>query len=139
MILTTVAAIYVFSFTGCGSTDTNIAQGMQQIQELDYQGALDSFVLAAEQEENGKLLYRGQGIAYMGMTKYDEAAESFLKALSNLPAVKSLIISKTLASRLFMHTASTSLFLTHSPSANAQTFSVSLSKVFKSLPTQVIR
>ena len=81
MILTTVAAIYVCSFTGCGSTDTNIAQGMQQIQELDYQGALDSFVLAAEQEENGKLLYRGQGIAYMGMTKYDEAAESFLKAL----------------------------------------------------------
>ena len=81
MILTTVAAIYVFSFTGCGSTGTNITQGMQQIQELDYQGALDSFVLAAEQEENGKLLYRGQGIAYMGMTKYDEAAESFLKAL----------------------------------------------------------
>ena len=81
MILTTVAAIYVFSFTGCGNTGTNFTQGMQQIQELDYQGALDSFVLAAEQEENGKLLYRGQGIAYMGMTKYDEAAESFLKAL----------------------------------------------------------
>ncbi len=67
--------------TGCGDTNTNISQGMQQIQDLNYQAALDSFALAAEQEENGKLLYRGQGIAYMGMTKYDEAAESFLKAL----------------------------------------------------------
>ena len=69
------------ALAGCGSQDTNITQGMQQIQELNYQAALDSFALAEEQEENGKLLYRGQGIAYLGMTKYEEAAASFLKAL----------------------------------------------------------
>lgn len=77
----TLAMLCVFTFSSCGSADTNIAQGMQQIQELNYQAALDSFALAVEQEENGKLLYRGQGIAYMGLTRYDEAAESFLKAL----------------------------------------------------------
>ena len=76
-----IAMLCTLALIGCGSTDTNITQGMQQIQELDYQGALDSFAIAAEQEENGKLLYRGQGIAYMGMTKYEEAIESFLKAL----------------------------------------------------------
>lgn len=72
----------VLTLTGCGSTNTNVTQGMQQIQELDYQGALESFQIAQDQGENGKLLYRGQGIAYMGMTEYKKAAESFLKALT---------------------------------------------------------
>ena len=78
---TTLVLLCTLALIGCGNADTNIAQGMQQIQELNYQEALDSFALAAEQEENGKLLYRGQGIAYLGMTKYEEAIESFLKAL----------------------------------------------------------
>ena len=77
----TLTCVCALTMTGCGSQGTNIAEGMKQIQELDYQAALDNFALAAEQEENGKLLYRGQGIAYLGMTKYEEAIESFLKAL----------------------------------------------------------
>ena len=68
--------------TGCGSENTNITQGMKQIQELNYQAALTSFEEAAKLKENGKLLYRGEGIAYMGMTKYEEAVESFKKALT---------------------------------------------------------
>ena len=77
----TLICVCALTVVGCGSADTNIAEGMKQIQELNYKEALDSFALAAEQEENGKLLYRGQGIAYLGMTKYEEAIESFLKAL----------------------------------------------------------
>lgn len=72
----------MLALSGCGSTNTNISLGMQQIEELNYQGALESFQLAEEQGENDKLLYRGQGIAYMGMTEYEKAAESFLQALS---------------------------------------------------------
>ena len=68
-------------FSGCGAEPVNVGLGMQQIQALDYQSAVDSFELALEQGENGKLAYRGMGIAYMGMTKYEEAAESFLMAL----------------------------------------------------------
>ncbi len=72
----------VFAMTGCGKQDTNISQGMQQIQELKYQEALQSFQKAVELGEDGKLLYRGQGIACMGLTEYKEAAECFLKALT---------------------------------------------------------
>ncbi len=77
----TLAALCALAVSGCGKPDANITQGMQEIQELNYQAALDSFALAAESKENGKLLHRGEGIAYMGMTKYEEAADSFLKAL----------------------------------------------------------
>lgn len=67
--------------TGCSNENTSVAQGMQKIQEMDYQAALESFDEAVKQKESGKLLYRGQGIAYMGMTRYEEAVESFRKAL----------------------------------------------------------
>ena len=76
-----LAGVSILAMTGCSSENTNVSLGMQQIQELDYQGAMEAFDLALEQGENGKLTHRGIGIAYMGMTKYEEAAESFLKAL----------------------------------------------------------
>lgn len=72
----------VFTLSGCGSKNENTSQGMQQIQELKYQEALESFQKGAEAGEAGKLLYRGQGIAYMGLTEYKEAAKSFLQALT---------------------------------------------------------
>ncbi len=67
---------------GCGKNNTNISEGMKFVEELDYQAALDAFALAAEAGEDEKLLARGRGIAYMGLTKYEEAAECFLEALS---------------------------------------------------------
>lgn len=72
----------VFLLTGCGSATTHISKGMQLIQELNYEAALESFQEAEKLGENGKLLYRGQGIAYMGMTEYKKAAQSFLDALT---------------------------------------------------------
>ncbi len=67
---------------GCGKDATNIAEGMQYVKELDYQSALECFAKAQEAGEDAKLLARGEGIAYMGLTKYEEAEESFLEALS---------------------------------------------------------
>ncbi len=66
--------------SGCGSTE-NIDQGMQHIQELNYQAALDSFDLAADSGENEKLIARGRGIAYMGLIQYENAETAFLEAL----------------------------------------------------------
>ena len=67
---------------GCGKDTSNIAEGMQYVKELDYQSALESFAKAQEAGEDAKLLARGEGIAYMGLTEYEEAEKSFLEALS---------------------------------------------------------
>lgn len=78
-ILVFLSAVAV---TGCAGKNENISQGMQQIQELNYQAALENFQAAEAAGESEKLLYRGQGIAYMGLTQYGKAAECFLQALT---------------------------------------------------------
>lgn len=80
-----VAALLVAVFcSGCSLIDKNenIAAGMEAIEALDYDGALASFALAKEAGENARLLYRGEGLAYMGKTQYAEAAAAFETALS---------------------------------------------------------
>lgn len=68
---------------GCGSAaGENIAKGMQQIEEMDYEGALLSFESAALNKEDMQLVYRGQGIACIGLTDYENAAFYLEKALS---------------------------------------------------------
>lgn len=69
--------------TGCGgSAGENIAQGMELIAQMDYEGALGSFEAATVNKENMQLIYRGQGIAYMGLTDYENAIVNLEKALS---------------------------------------------------------
>ncbi len=67
--------------SGCGDGRENILQGMLHIKELDYQAALVSFDTAEQLNENPKLNARGRGIAYMGLTRYEEAESFFLEAL----------------------------------------------------------
>lgn len=67
--------------TGCGGTGEKTAEGMQQVQELNYKEALSSFEAAAEAGEDARLIFRGQGIAYMGLTEYDNAIACFEEAL----------------------------------------------------------
>ncbi len=82
-LLVTISAFMTgLLLVGCGSDTTNIAEGMKFVKELDYQSALDCFAKAEEAGEDAKLLARGEGIAYMGLTQYEEAEESFLEALS---------------------------------------------------------
>lgn len=66
---------------GCGSKE-NITQAMAQISELNYQEALDLLTAAEEAGEDEKLIARGRGIAYMGMTRYEDAEKCFLEALN---------------------------------------------------------
>lgn len=78
-----VAAIAVL-LGGCRFTNSNenITAGMDAVVELNYDSALESFGLAREAGEDERLLYRGEGIAYMGKTQYEEAAAAFETALS---------------------------------------------------------
>lgn len=61
----------VVTLTGCGSKNENVEKGMQQIAELNYQAALDCFDAAQKASENARLISRGRGIAYMGLTDYE--------------------------------------------------------------------
>lgn len=68
--------------TGCGEKRENVDSGMQLIQNLDYQGALEQFDKAQDSGENIRLIERGRGIAYMGLTQYEQAVECFQNALA---------------------------------------------------------
>ncbi|MDE5907647.1 MAG: tetratricopeptide repeat protein [Lachnospiraceae bacterium] len=75
--------IFIALLTGCGGKkNENITAGMTAVEELDYDGALSSFEAAREAGENERLLYRGEGMAYMGKSMYAEAAQAFETALS---------------------------------------------------------
>lgn len=80
LLIATVAMLY----TGCGAgkKTENIEAGMSAIAALEYDNALASFEAAKAAGENEKLLYRGEGLAYMGKTMYAEAATDFETALS---------------------------------------------------------
>ncbi len=69
---------------GCGkeAENTNISKGMELLEEYDYQAALESFEAAIVYEEDDQLLYRGEGLAYMGLGDYESAKEAFLKSLT---------------------------------------------------------
>lgn len=61
----------------CGTgKQENIDQGMKLIEQLNYEEALKCFDAALLNKEDARLShYRGQGLAYMGLTEYDKAAE----------------------------------------------------------------
>lgn len=78
------AAALAVLLGGCSfiNSNQNITAGMESIAALNYDGALESFGLAREAGEDERLLYRGEGLAYMGKTQYEEAAAAFETALS---------------------------------------------------------
>lgn len=80
-IMLTVCVTMMTMLTGCGNKNENVDNGMQQITELNYQAALECFETAEEASENSRLIARGRGIAYMGLTDYKQAAECFQTAL----------------------------------------------------------
>jgi tetratricopeptide (TPR) repeat protein len=71
----------VWMLAGCGASEENTAAADAMIQELDYQGALEKLAAAEEAGENERLVNRTKGIAYMGLTEYEEAITSFETAL----------------------------------------------------------
>lgn len=78
----TVLAVMML-LAGCGTGNEKVAQGMQAIAKLDYETAIASFEAAAEAGESSRLISRGLGIAYMGLTDYEQAIGCFEEALKN--------------------------------------------------------
>lgn len=71
-------------FTGCSakSSNTNINKGMELLEQMDYSGALESFESALVYNEDEQLIYRGEGLANMGLGNYEEAANCLLQSIS---------------------------------------------------------
>ena len=61
-----------------GLTETAIGQ----IEELDYETALETLNEASEAGENAALIARSRGIANLGLARYDEALADFLEVLT---------------------------------------------------------
>lgn len=60
---------------GCGADEqpSYIQQGMEAVQSLEYEQALSLFQDAQSEGEDEQLVYRGMGLAYMGLTQYEDA------------------------------------------------------------------
>lgn len=74
--------VWMGSLAGCADSNLNSDSGMQLIAEQDYRGALEQFDKAEKESENVRLIARGRGIAYMGLTEYDQAVDCFRQSLS---------------------------------------------------------
>lgn len=81
--LLTTAVIILMLCTGCGTEETtdNYTAGMEAIQNLEYKEAIEYFNAASEDNADDRLLNRGLGLAYMGMSQYEDAITCFEKAL----------------------------------------------------------
>ncbi len=75
--------------TGCGAAkgENYTALGMTAVENLEYEDALSQFSLAEEKGEDPRLLYRGMGIAYLGMTDYENAVLYLEAALQSSDGV----------------------------------------------------
>ena len=78
-----VLATTIYILTGCGVQNEYVAQGMQYVEDAQYSNAIDSLNKAKEKGENMRQIYRGLGIAYMGLADYEGAIEAFLTALDS--------------------------------------------------------
>lgn len=72
---------------GCGEAGERLQGAMQLIGELNYESALEQLDLALEEGENERLVDRARGIAYMGLTDYEQAAACFEAALAGSSGV----------------------------------------------------
>lgn len=67
-----IGVMLCLSLCGCGS-DAKVSEGMAAIGRMEYEAALDAFAQGMEDGENERLLLRGEGIAYLGLARYEEA------------------------------------------------------------------
>lgn len=79
-----ISAAVGLAATGCGSRETDKSyteKGMECIDTLKYDEAMEEFDKAEKAGESLELIYRGEGIAWLGRCEYEKAAEAFQMAL----------------------------------------------------------
>ena len=82
---TLLAAVMIGVLAGCAVTpeEDALALGYKAIEEKDYTKALEFFNTASENKLDPQDIYRGEGIAYMGMADYAEAEEALQSSLQS--------------------------------------------------------
>lgn len=81
--LFTISVMMLALLAACGikeKTD-NVSLGMEAVQNLEYAEALQYFNAALEAKEDERLVCRGMGLAYIGLSKYEDAIAYLEKAL----------------------------------------------------------
>jgi len=83
---TLILLITIAIVTLCGCSDakelSDYEQGIAALEEQNYSEALSCFVRAQESGHNKQLVYRGEGMAYLGLGDYENAMNAFSNALS---------------------------------------------------------
>ncbi len=81
--LFTISVMMLMFCVACGAKEKtdNISLGMEAVQNLAYEEALQYFNTELEENEDERLVCRGMGLAYMGLSKYEEAIAYLEKAL----------------------------------------------------------
>lgn len=83
MVMLTALLMISLLLTGCGNDDyDSIEEAYEHIEDLEYEEALALFEEAKDDDGDLRYIYRGEGIAYIGLSRYDEAIDALLKALS---------------------------------------------------------
>ncbi len=74
----------VLMLGGCamgGASGQKTVQGISSLEDQDYDTALQLFSEALSEKEQSMLAYRGLGLSYMGLARYEEAEQAFLSAI----------------------------------------------------------
>ncbi len=69
-------------FAGCGQKEEKIKEAMAAVENQEYRAAIVLFQDAQALGENERLIQRGLGISYMGLSQYTEAIACFKEALA---------------------------------------------------------
>ena len=81
-LMTAGAVIFIFCIAcGAGETTDNLKTGMEAIQNLEYNEALTCFKDALAENADERQVCRGFGLAYMGLSQYEDAIAYFERAL----------------------------------------------------------
>ncbi len=83
MKLVAMGVVLSLLFAGCGAKEeiSHTKAGMEAIQNLEYEAALKEFDEALANHEEERMLCRGIGLAYMGLSQYENAIPYLEKAL----------------------------------------------------------
>lgn len=81
--LIAAGAVALMLCAGCGAGEKvdNIGAGMEAVQKLEYNEALNYFKAALADNEDERQVCRGMGLAYMGLSQYEEAIAYLERAL----------------------------------------------------------
>ncbi len=76
--------LFCLMLSGCGEEQqkSNTELGYDALKTMDYTSAAAYFDAAASDGEDLQIVYRGKGMANMGLYRYEDAVDCFLRALA---------------------------------------------------------